>query len=389
MVSPRRVLEIVCGMKFVRTALFVMCVSVLHSQGVEAKQPNVTTGARSWDLFCDNCHGKDAEGGFGPDLAGGRGLTVDQFRRAIRTPWGIMPALNERQLSDQAVAEVYAFVQTKPKVSEPGVWHWARASTSAPLGQQLYMNTAGCGQCHEPENAYGRMWLGEHAKEADFDYFATQIYNHTDKYPTGRMGTYRRERLPESVLREIYQWMVVDLGTRASVGAVMQLGDRQGDQTIFNVLVTNRGVADVGLDVERVTLFIRVPSAMKLVSGDGAGYAGVQSLASLGLEPRLPLAPHPHDDTGQVERPNQELVGDVAVWKIPRIVSAEELMLSFVLSGPAPTEELLQQFSGSTIHWESPGRNTNGRPPIMVYRDLRLPDRGDHELVRLPSLRAR
>lgn len=376
-------------MKFVRTALFVACLSILHSHGVEAKQPNVTTGARSWDLFCDNCHGKDAEGGFGPDLAGGRGLTVDQFRRAIREPWGIMPALNERQLSDQAVAEVYAFVQTKPKVSEPGVWHWARAPTTAPLGQQLYMNTAGCGQCHEPENAYGRMWLGEHAKEADFDYFATQIYNHTDKYPTGRMGTYRRERLPESVLREIYQWMVVDLGMRASVGAVMKLGKQRGDQTTFNVLVTNRGVADVGLDVERATLFIRVPSAMNVVSGAGAGYAGVQSLASLGLEPRLPLAPHPHDDTGQVERPNQKLVGDVLVWKIPGIISAEELMFSFVLSGSPATEESLHQFRGSTIHWESPGRNANGSPPTMVYRDLRLPDRGDHELVRLPNIQAR
>ena len=105
----------------------------------------------------------------------------------------------------------------------------------------------------------------------DFDYFATQIYNHTDKYPTGRMGTYRRERLPESVLREIYQWMVVDLGRRASIGAVMQLGKLQGDQTTFNVLVTNRGVAGIGLDVESVTLFIRVPSAMSVVSGEGAG----------------------------------------------------------------------------------------------------------------------
>jgi mono/diheme cytochrome c family protein len=41
-------------------------------------------GARASDAMCDNCHGPDAEGGFGPDLAGG--LTLDQFRRAIRRP---------------------------------------------------------------------------------------------------------------------------------------------------------------------------------------------------------------------------------------------------------------------------------------------------------------
>ena len=103
--------------------------------------------------MCDNCHGPDAEGDFGPDLAGGRGLTLDQFRRAIRRPWEVMPTFNEDQLSDQGVADVYAFVGTKPRVPEPGEWHWRRAPETAPVGQQLYMNTAGCGQCHEPENA--------------------------------------------------------------------------------------------------------------------------------------------------------------------------------------------------------------------------------------------
>ena len=110
-------------------------------------------GARASDAMCDNCHGPDAEGGFGPDLAGGRSLTLDQFPRAIRRPWGVMPTLNEDQLSDQGVADVYAFVGTKPRVPEPGEWHWRRAPETAPGGQQLYMYTAGCGQCHEPENA--------------------------------------------------------------------------------------------------------------------------------------------------------------------------------------------------------------------------------------------
>jgi len=37
---------------------------------------NPEVGAAAWNrMFCDRCHGKEAEGGFGPDLAGGRGLT--------------------------------------------------------------------------------------------------------------------------------------------------------------------------------------------------------------------------------------------------------------------------------------------------------------------------
>ena len=365
----------------------LLMLPVLQAERAEAQTGDPESGAAVYrGTLCYFCHGDDAEGGFGPDLAG-RGLTLDQFRHAIRQPWGRMLAYNEEQLSDQSVADLYAFLRTKPSVQEPGEWHWKPAPATAPLGQRLYMQTVGCGQCHEPENGMGRGWLGEHAKEVDFDYFAKQIYTHTDKYPRGRMGNYSRTRLPEPVLREIYQWMVLDIGMRASVGAVMQMGERQGDQTTFNVTVTNRGVKDVGFDVEGITLFIKVPPGTTVVSGTGTGYTGVQPLATLGLKPRLARAPHSHDDSGHVERPEQDLSGDVVVWKIPKLTTAESQALSVVLSGPAPTAEMLQQFAGSTIHWETPGRNENGKPPKMVYRDLRLPDEGDHELVRLPRLR--
>ena len=83
--------------------------------------------------MCDNCHGPDAEGGFGPDLAGGRGRSLDQLRWTIRRPWEVMPTFNEDQLSDQWVADVHAFVGTKPRVPEPGGWYWRRAPETAPV----------------------------------------------------------------------------------------------------------------------------------------------------------------------------------------------------------------------------------------------------------------
>ena len=67
-----------------------------------------------------------------------------------------MLAYTEEQLPDQRIADLYAFLRTKPPVQEPGEWHWRPAPETAPLGQQLYMQTAGCGQCHEPENGMGR-----------------------------------------------------------------------------------------------------------------------------------------------------------------------------------------------------------------------------------------
>ena len=336
--------------------------------------------------LCYFCHGNNGEGGFGPDIAGGRGLTWEQFKRPIRKPWGVMLNYTEGQLSDQQIADIYAFIQTKPKVAEPGEWHWRPAPVTAPLGQQLYIQ-AGCGQCHEPENKFGRMWLGEHAKEVNFDYFAKQIYTHTDKYPRGGMGNYSRLRLPESALREIYQWMVMDIGMRASIGGAMAIGEQAGGNTTYNLTLSNRGVKDVGLNAEGLTVFIKVPPGSKLVTGTGVGYKGAQPLATLGLEPGLPLAIHANDDTGTVLRPKQDLSGDVVVWKIPKLDAGDRQALSFTLTG-APSADVLKGFDGSTVHWDSPGRNAAGSPPRMVYRDLRVPDQGDHERINAPRMPA-
>jgi hypothetical protein len=60
------------------------------------------------------------------------------------------------------------------------------------------------------------------------------------------------------------------------------------------------------------------------------------------------------------------------------------LSLTLTLSGPEPDPKLFGGFEGSTIHWTTPGRRPAGSPPHMVYRDLRIPDEGDHELITPP-----
>src|SRR5205814_1123070 len=71
-------------------------------------------GKTYWDRLapratdCKNCHGGFGEGGFGPDLAG-RGLSPAQVLRAVRQPWGIMPAFVESQISNQEAADLAAY----------------------------------------------------------------------------------------------------------------------------------------------------------------------------------------------------------------------------------------------------------------------------------------
>jgi hypothetical protein len=43
-------------------------------------------------------------------------------------------------------------------------------------------------------------------------------------------------------------------------------------------------------------------------------------------------------------------------------------------------------FVGSTVHWVTPGRRPAGSPPEMIYRDLRIPDEGDHEVIAPPRM---
>ncbi len=281
------------------------------------------------------------------------------------------------------LADIFAFVKTKPKGQAMAHWHWPQPPDSAPLGQRIYINQ-GCGQCHEPENKFARKWLGEHAKEMSYDYFAKQIYQHTDKWPRGGMGNYSKDRLPEPILREIYKFLVTDLGLRASVGGAITIAKQEGGNTTFNVAVSNLGVKDNGLAAEGVTVFVRVPEGSKVVAGTGTGYKGQQPLKSLGLEPGLATAPHPNEQ-GVTVRPPADLSGDVVVWKLPRLVAAEKLDLSFTLAG-APSEALLKSMDGSTVYWEKPGRTAFGQK--LAYRDLRTPDKGDHErlgLARMPA----
>jgi cytochrome c553 len=346
------------------------------------------TGKTFWQAqMCQYCHGVQAEGAWGPDLAG-RGLTEAQIRRALREPYGLMPAYTETQVSDQTIANLQAFFATLPKAEQFGPWRWQSPPDDAPEGQRL-QSAFGCGQCHEPELAIPRRWLGGIGKDADFVYFAKQIYQHTDKYPGGRMGNFSRERLPEMILREIYQFML-DAGFRAPINASLSAGAPQGANTTYTLTVFNDGVAKRGLDAEGITIFIRIPQGIKFVSATGNVFKGVRPLAQLGLEPAIPNTPGRFDPSGKLpEREKPDLSGDVAVWEVPRIAAAEKQTYTltllgptaqiYTLPGPSPSGQAFKGFEGSTVYWARPGVRMG--PPLLSYRDLRLPDKGDHVAV--------
>jgi mono/diheme cytochrome c family protein len=223
-------------------------------QAEQAPSGKADAGKVFWQgQMCNFCHGTAGEGGWGPDLAG-RALTLAQFKRAIRQPWGLMPSYTESQVSDQSIADLHAFLTALPRVATPGPPRWRHPPPDAPAGQRI-QSAFGCGQCHGPEMAVPRAWLLAAdrpggvpdekfgvSKDAGFLYFAKMVYQHSEKYPTGTMGNFSKELLPEVLLREVYKFML-DAGLRVRMEAALAAGVPQGANTLYTLTVANVGRA--------------------------------------------------------------------------------------------------------------------------------------------------
>lgn len=82
-----------------------------------ACNPSSADASRGAQLFsslpCSGCHGAQAQGQFGPALAG-TDLTLEQVRRQVRSPRDKMPAFDEATVSDGDLRDIYAWLSTLP-----------------------------------------------------------------------------------------------------------------------------------------------------------------------------------------------------------------------------------------------------------------------------------
>ncbi len=281
--------------------------------------PNQAAGT----LWCINCHGANGEGGFGPDLAG-RGLSLDQFRRAVRQPWGWMPRYPEKSVSEQQLADLTAWFASLPKVAQPGPWK-TPLPAPAPRGPYV-MASVGCHQCHGAGLGNPRRVLGgEFGKALDFTLFADVIYNHDQHYPGNQMGLFSRDRLGESTLREIYQYLFVDLGLRVPVSASLTGLVATGGATVVTLSLANDGEAGKGLVAQDLTVTLPLSGGLVATAGTGLGYKGVQKAAQAGGV-------------------------DMAIWRVPSLGPGTRQTLTLTLSGAVTADQL----KGSSVTWQKP-----------------------------------
>ena len=298
--------------------------------------------------YCSLCHGGAGGGGFGPDLAGGRGLTFEQFKHAIVEPWGVMPAFPN--IDDQTLMNMYAWLSTLTPVDQPAPQRTPLPPAGSPLGQQLAISY-GCSQCHGAELADPRRDLGGLGM-ADWALLKRIVFG--GERPTyepaqgkrpNRMGIFNPERLPEPVLEEIFRWMTDETGLRVPMAAEIHAEAPANGNTTYTLLVENEGTTGKGLAAEDITINLVLPSGTRVINTSGDGYQGVERDA--------------------------ELMADVAVWKVRRIAPGDKPEFTITLSGTTLPDGLFQR---SSIRWTTPALQ---RPAGQVARDARIPEEGD------------
>ena len=335
--------------KAVVALLLLPLAQIPFAQVASAQTPtgDAAAGKAYWErdapnaTACRNCHGQQGQGAFGPDLAG-RGLSAAQVVRAVRHPWGIMPAFVESQMSDQQGADLAAYFASLPKVAEPGKWRFD-VPANAPPGQATLINM-GCGQCHGVNLDGPRGNLG--AVNADFDYFANLVYNHTTALPVHRaalgnnatnidMGNYSRTRLTEATLRQIYFWARDEIGFRVPMTGRIGKGETGPTGVTYTVDVANGGLAGKGVIAEGLTVTLNIPADTQVVAATGEGYQGV------------------HTD--------ERSKANVAVWRLPRSAPKDQAKLTITLSKAGSASDNLR----GNIRWAKPSPKDGPSPDVV------------------------
>ncbi|MBI2818055.1 MAG: cytochrome c [Acidobacteria bacterium] len=106
------------------TAALLLLSSVAIAQAPAQKATpagNVKNGKKIYTTYgCYQCHGRVAHGGgpagprIGPSI-----LNYQAFAAYVRHPKAQMPPYTVKSLSDQEMADIYAYVQTFPKAPDP------------------------------------------------------------------------------------------------------------------------------------------------------------------------------------------------------------------------------------------------------------------------------
>jgi mono/diheme cytochrome c family protein len=97
-----------------RFFILITLASVLGAQTPAAPSGNAQNGKKIFTSYgCYQCHGFAGQGGAGARLAP-KPIAFVNFSKYVRQPTGEMPPYTAKVVSDQELADIYAFLQSIP-----------------------------------------------------------------------------------------------------------------------------------------------------------------------------------------------------------------------------------------------------------------------------------
>jgi ubiquinol-cytochrome c reductase cytochrome c subunit len=156
-------------------------------------------------LGCFRCHGSAGEGlsatgkEVGPPKIAATHLSFDEFVQALRNPKGQMPPFGAKQVSDQELSDVYAFLQSagsQPKIELP-------VSADPKNGQRLY-SSFGCYECHGYQGQGSSQTGGSRIGPPQIPYSGFVAYI---RQPSGQMPPYTSKVVSDAQLADIYAFL--------------------------------------------------------------------------------------------------------------------------------------------------------------------------------------
>ena len=142
------------------------------------------------------CHGADAQGGVGPRI-GPPSSTMVQFLTSVRQPTGQMPPYSAKQVSDQGLADLYAYLKTMAAPAQAPVTLTGKAEH----GKQIF-TSYGCYQCHGYVGQGGA--AGVRIGPPPFSLQAVMAYI---RQPTGNMPPYTNKVVSDQDVADIYSYL--------------------------------------------------------------------------------------------------------------------------------------------------------------------------------------
>jgi mono/diheme cytochrome c family protein len=185
----------------------LLLVGLMHAADARAQAPAAAGGnaANGRAMFakagCETCHGAEGRGtAAGPALAG-TPRQLPAFVQYVRKPAGTMPPVGVPQVSDQALADIHAFLRGITGAPAPAATAAQAPPGRVEAGGALYTKV-GCFQCHGNEGQGGLSGPRIAPNPVPFARFQQYL-----RQPSGDMPPYTDKVLSSQDLADIYAYM--------------------------------------------------------------------------------------------------------------------------------------------------------------------------------------